>query len=464
MPLPANKAGTVVKSMELLIKNSTIVTSTRTFQADILIADGKIKEIGEKLRDESAKIIDATGKLVFPGGIDPHVHMHLPTPAGYSSDDFYTGSRSALFGGTTTIIDFVTPSKSQSMVEALEQRIKEASNSLCDYSFHVSPIEWRDTTEQEIAECVRRGFPSFKVYMAYKSSIGIDDDVLQKVMKAVSKAGGMVTVHAEMGDEIDFLRDKLFAEGKVEPLYHPLSRPPRTESDAAKRVIELAKTSSCPLYIVHVSTKESLDCIKQAQQLGQKVFAETCPHYLLLNDSVYQGDFAETAKYVLSPPLRKPDDSEALWAAIAGGVVQTVGTDHCPFSMKQKELGKDDFRKIPNGAGGVEQRLELLYTYGVLQKKITLNQFVDITSTQAAKIFGLYPMKGEIAVGSDADLVVWNPKVERLISANNHHSACDFNIFEGVKILGEPEIVISDGKIVDFETNSSSQGKVLGRF
>jgi len=456
--------------MGILIKNSTIVNSDRSFQADILIADGKIKAIGENLslnlnlKLNLIEVIDAEGKYVFPGGIDPHVHMHLPTPAGFSADDFYTGSKAALYGGTTTIIDFVTPKKGQSLLNALDERITEAENSLIDYSFHVSPVEWRETTEQEIIDCLKRGFNSFKVYMAYKTSIGLNDDVLQKVLFAVAKAGGMVTVHAEMGDEIDLLRNKFIEEGKTEPLYHPLSRPPKTESEAVQRVIQMAGKASCPLYIVHVSKKESLMHIRNAQSRGQKVFAETCPHYLLLDDTNYNGSFSETASFVLSPPLRKKEDSAALWAAIGSGTVQTIGTDHCPFSLKQKEFGKNDFRKIPNGAGGVEHRLALLFTYGVLENRITLNQFVDVTSTQTAKIFGLYPQKGIVAVGSDADLVIWDPKVERRIVAKNHQSACDINIFEGFKTLGAPEFIIRNGEIVETNTNPTSKGRLLKRF
>jgi dihydropyrimidinase len=436
--------------MELLIKNPTIVTSTRTFQGDILIAEGKIKAIGENLNLNLIDVIDASGKILFPGGIDPHVHMHLPTPAGFSSDDFFSGSKAALYGGTTTIIDFVTPNKGQSLVDALNQRIEEAKNSLVDYSFHVSPVEWRHTTEQEIHKCVMRGFPSFKIYMAYKAAIGLNDDVILKVMQAVAKAGGMVTVHAEMGDEIELLRNKFFDEGETEPLFHLLSRPPKTESDAVKRVIEMANTSRCPLYIVHVSTKESLVHIQNAQAGGQIVFAETCPHYLLLNDSAFEGPFEKTAPFVLSPPLRKDSDSLALWNAIDHGVVKTIGTDHCPFSLIQKEFGKNDFRKIPNGAGGVEHRMELLYTFGVLEKRISINQFVDITSTQPAKIFGLYPRKGEIAIGSDADLVIWDPNIHGKISSKTHHSACDISIYEGYDVVGKAEFVIKSGKVVDF--------------
>ncbi len=440
--------------MELLIKNPTIVTSTNTFKADILIAEGKIKAIDKNLNVDAIKTIDATGKLVFPGGIDPHVHFHLPTPAGFSSDDFYTGSKTALYGGTTTIIDFVTPSKGQSLVDALDQRIKEASNSLVDYSFHVSPIGWCDTTDEEIRECVKRGFTSFKIYMAYKASIGLNDDVILKVMQAVASAGGLVTVHAEMGDEIELQRNKFFDEGKTEPLYHPLSRPSNTESEAIRRIIGMAAQIGCSLYIVHVSTKESIDHIRRAQKAGQKVFAETCPQYLLLDDSLYQKRFEETAKFVLSPPLRKSEDSQALWVAMADGTIQTIGTDHCPFTQKQKEFGIDDFRKIPNGAGGVEHRMALLYTYGVLENRINLNQFVSLTSTQAAKIFGLYPQKGEIAIGSDADLVIWDTQEVEKISSKTHHSTADISIYEGFKTIGSAEVIVIKNRIIDMKNSN----------
>jgi dihydropyrimidinase len=448
--------------MIILIKNSKVVTATQIFQSDILIENGKIKAISSCITSKADRVIDASGRFLFPGGFDPHVHMHLPTLAGFSADDFYSGSKAALFGGTTTIIDFVTPRKGQSLIDALEERIKEAENSLVDFTFHISPIEWRETTEAEINECVRRGFTSFKVYMAYKSSIGLSDDALQKVMAAVAKAGGMVTVHAEMGDEIELLRNKFFSEGKTEPLYHPLSRPSYTESEAVKRVIEMAHKAQCTLYIVHVSSKESLLHIKNAQQQGQKVFAETCPHYLLLNDSNYEGCFTKTAPFVLSPPLRKTEDSLALWTAMSTGTVQTIGTDHCPFSMKQKEEGLNDFRKIPNGAGGVEHRLALLYTHGVLKNRINLNQFVDLTSTLPAKIFGLYPQKGGISVGSDADLVVWDTSSRAIISPDTHHQAADINIFEGFETLGIPEYVIKRGVVAIERGNLVNEAKLKG--
>jgi len=453
--------------MNILIQNGTIVRSDKTFVADIFISDGKISQIGnlKDIKEKIDKTIDANGFTIFPGGLDPHVHMYLPTPAGYSSDDFNTGSKAALFGGTTTLLDFVTPRKGQTLTEALKQRISEAKNSLCDYSFHVSTIEWTEHTENEIKECFQAGITSFKVYMAYKGSVGLDDVDLQKVLKVVGKAGGLVTVHCELGDEIDVLRNQFVSEGKIESKYHALSRPAELEAHAVQKVVDYAKEANCTVYIVHVSSKESLKIIEKAQKSGQKVFAETCPHYLLLDDSKYEGTFAQTVRYVISPPLRKKADQEALWTSIQQGVVSTLGTDHCPFNLCQKSAGIKDFRKVPNGAGGVDHRMTLLYTYGIIENKITWNQYVDITSTQAAKIFGIYPQKGEIAVGSDADLVIWNPEKENTISAENHHQNCDLEIYEGFKTKGAPEFVIKNGEIVIERGKilSNQKGKFLKR-
>jgi dihydropyrimidinase len=437
--------------MELLIKNGIIVNADSNLKADIICKDGKIQKIEENsiLDFSPDKIIDAKGCFIIPGGIDPHVHMHLPTPAGFSSDDFYTGSKAALYGGTTTLIDFVTPQKRQSIASAIKQRKLEATNCLVNYSFHVSPVEWRDTMEEEILNCINKeGLKSFKVYMAYKSSIGLEDDVLFKVMKAVAKADGMVTVHCELGDDIEALRSEFINKNKLSPKYHPLSRPAKLESEAVRTIIEMAKEANCPLYIVHVSAKESLQHIRKAQESGQVVYAETCPQYLLLDDSLYLGSFQEAAPYVMSPPLRKKEDNEALWNAVRNGTIQTIGTDHCPFSLIQKETGITDFRKIANGAGGVEHRLALLYTFGVLTGKISMNEFVAFSSTNAAKIFGLYPAKGIIAVGADADIVIWNPEKENTISTKTHHQNCDINIFESAKTKGEPVFVLSKGEIV----------------
>jgi dihydropyrimidinase len=284
--------------------------------------------------------------------------------------------------------------------------------------------------------------------MAYKDSIGLNDDLLLMVMKAVSKAGGMVTVHCELGDDIEELRNELAFENKLSPKFHPLSRPPELEAKAVKKAIELAKEANCPLYIVHVSAKESLKYISEAQKIGQAVLAETCPQYLILDNAKYEGDFKQTAPFIMSPPLRKPEDNKVLWDAINKGVVQTVGTDHCPFTLEQKRRGITDFRKIPNGAGGVEHRLALLFTFGVLKGRISMEQFVAVTSANAARIFGLYPAKGTIAVGSDADIVIWNPEEESIISAQSHHQNCDISIYEGLKTKGVPEYVILNGKVV----------------
>ena len=435
--------------MKLLIKNGKIIQADSDQKLDILCENGVISQLQTRLPEQEAdQVIDAKGCYVFPGGIDPHVHMHLPSKAGFSSDDFYHGSKAALFGGTTTLIDFVTPFKGQSLIDALKERKDDAADALTDYSFHLSPVEWRDTTAAEIKTCIEQeGISSFKIYMAYKKAIGLEDDIIQKVLKTVGKYGGLVTAHCELGDEIEKLRENLIATGKTAPEFHPLSRPSDLEAKAVDNFIKMGKKAGCPVYIVHVSTAQSIPFIAQAQEEGQAVFAETCPQYLLLDDSKYQGSFSEAAPYVMSPPLRKKEDNRGLWKALEKGIIQTVGTDHCPFSIAQKKSGVKDFRKIPNGAGGVEHRMALLYTYGVLQNKISLQDFVALTSTNAAKIFGLYPKKGVIQVGSDADLVVWNPNIESIISAKTHHSLADTNIFEGIPVKGAPDYVITRGKI-----------------
>jgi len=435
--------------MKILIKNGVVVTSTDHYKADILVQDGKIDRIENRLPENLAqKVIDAEGKFVFPGGIDPHVHLYLPTPAGYTSDDFLSGGICALYGGTTSIIDFVTPQKGQPLPEALKIRIDEAKNCPIGYSFHVSPVDWRENSEKEIQECIELGFPSFKIYLAYKDTIGLSDDNAYHVMKVVGKHNGMVTAHCELGDEINASRDLFFSQKMVSPLYHMLSRTAEIESSSVKRAIDIADQTNCPLYIVHVSAGDSLKHIYLAQQSGQPIYAETCPQYLLLDESKYYGEFDETVKYVISPPLRKIENLNQLWEGIKQHTIQTIGTDHCPFSLSQKSVGKNDFRKIPNGAGGIEHRLEFLYTFGVLQNRISLNQMVDLYSTQPAKIFGLYPQKGELAVGSDADIVIWNPNSEKKISAKNHHSKADISIYEGFKVKGSSQFVFLKGKIV----------------
>lgn len=433
--------------MSLLIKNGTVVTSTQSQIADVLVENGIITKVEANIDTNADKIIDAQGQFVLPGGIDPHVHMQLPTPAGPSCDGFNSASKAALLGGTTTLIDFVTPSRGQSLVEALEQRIDEAKDCLCDYSFHVSPVDWHQGIEGEMLQCIERGFTSFKVYLAYKDTVGISDETLKLVMQLAAKNGAMVTAHCELGDKIKEFSNKFFEDGCVAPYFHKMAHAPATELAAVKGAIKIASETKCPLYVVHVSVGGSLKHISQAQQSGQVVFAETCPHYLLIDDSVYEGDFDQTVKYVISPPLRTKRDEDNLWEGIQNGVIQTVGTDHCPFTLAQKSAGRNDFRKVPNGGGGIEHRLELLYTFGVLQNRISMNKLVDIFATQPAKIFGLQN-KGCIATGFDADIVIWNPNHEHTISAKNHHSTADVSIFEGYKAQGIASTVIKSGNVV----------------
>lgn len=395
--------------------------------------------------DETAKTIDCNGLQIIPGGIDPHVHLHLPSPAGFSADDFESGSKAAITGGTTSLIDFVTPKRGQSIVEALQHRRKEATHSFCDVKFHVSPVEWTKNTEQEIIHCIQNeGIKSFKVYMAYQSTVGLNDKDILKVMKVVGKHGGIVAMHCEIDEIIEKNRTKFIADWNTTPKYHPLSRPNKVEADAVEKAIELADKAECPLYIVHVSTHEALDHIQKAQSKGQPVYAETCPQYLLLDENLYDQAFDKACKFVISPPLRKKEDREALWQAIADGVIQTIGTDHCPFTLEQKRKGINDFTKIPNGAGGVEQRMSLLYSYGVLQNRISLQKFVEVTSTNQAKIFG-FKNKGEIKEGRDADLVIWDSDSKNIISAETHHQNCDLNIYEGFKVQGLPKYTFVNG-------------------
>lgn len=436
--------------MKILVQHAEVITPAERYMTDLLLEDGRISQTGTGLATHVSadRVIDAYGYLVFPGGVDPHVHMHLPTSAGFSSDDFYTGSRAALAGGTTTLIDFVTPKRGQSLTDALAGRKAEASLSMADYGFHVSPVEWRESLPLEIDACVLAGVSSFKVYLAYKDAIGVDDGVLEKIMLAVKKAGGMVTLHAETGDEIEVLRNDLYDQGLRGPSSHPVSRPPHTESDAVARAIALCEKSACPLYVVHVSAAASVALIRQARQQGLPVYGEACPHHLLLDDSKYQGSFHEAAPFVLSPPLRGLPDREALWEGLADGTLQTVGTDHCPFMMAQKEKGVSDFRKIANGAGSVEHRLALLYTYGVLEGRISIHRFVELVSAGPAALFGLFPRKGNLRQGADADLVIWNPVHASVISAGSHHQHCDHNIYEGFPVKGRAEYVIAGGELV----------------
>jgi len=434
----------------ILIKNGTIVTADQKYQADILVEEAKISGIGLHLNEDlkDCSVIEAEGKMIFPGGIDAHVHFALPTPAGPSCDDFLSGSRAALEGGTTYFIDFVTPSRGQSLKDALMLRQAEAENSLTECSLHMG-ITWFDETipaqmEWSVKEA---GIRSFKVYLAYKGSIGIEYSELEQVMIAAAGLNALVLVHCEEGDLILQKQQEFLKQGKTAPLYHTLSRPPETEAESVRKVIDLCRKTGCKTYIVHTSAAKSLEYIRQGKKEGLPVYCETCPQYLLLDESVYHKPLPDSLKYVISPPIRSTADQNALWLAIEDGTVDVLSTDHCPFNtFGQKDKGINDFTKIPNGAGGVEHRMKLLYTYGVLTGKISVQQFVALTSTNAAKIFGIYPRKGEIAVGSDADLVIWDPESTSVISAATNVQTCDEDIYEGMEICGTPSMTLINGR------------------
>lgn len=444
--------------MNILIKNGTIVTAEKSFRGFLLLSDGKIaacdtEGAGNPDLKQGTREIDATGMLVIPGGVDPHVHLAMETQAGPTGDDFHTGSIAALMGGTTTIMDFATPLPNQSLPKALEKRIDEAKTSLIDYSLHIRPSGWYATLEHELKECMQMGARTIKMNMAYLQTIGIRSDVVLKIMQLAAKHNATVALHAELGEEIEQLRKCHFTLGNTSPRYHAMSRPAYTESHAVSNLIAMAGDTECAIYLMHISAGLSLEKISKARTAGQRVFAETCPHYLLLNDASLEGDFDSAARFVLSPPLRKKEDNEALWQAISNHDIQTIATDHCPFQTEQKRLGRGDFRKIPNGAGGIAHRMSLLYTYGVLQNRITLNKWVELCSTAAARIFGLYPRKGSLKPGADADIVIWNPTTQKIITAKNHWQRNDNSIYEGMQTTGSPEFVIIRGVVVSERGN-----------
>ena len=437
--------------MSILIKNANIVNYDQSFVSDILINEGKIVKIAPVIDQRVDKIIDAKGKYVIPGGIDPHVHFWLPTFAGRTADNFYTGSKAAIWGGTTTVIDFVTPLHGQSLIDAYFERKAEAKDALTNVHLHVSPIEWTDLTAEEMEKLVREyGVTSFKVYMAYKKSIGIDDATLINVLVKAAELDALVIVHCENDEIIEYLRQEFISQGKTSPKYHPLSRPDDAEAEAINRLATYAKVLNVPVYAVHVSTQKGISIIKNAREQGVEFYAETCPQYLALTDEVYDQPFEQSAKYVMSPPLRKDHDRQALWEAVADGTVFTIGTDHCSFTMEQKRMGLHDFTHIPNGAGGVEHRLELLYTLGVESGKINMQRFVEITSYNVARLFKL-KNKGYLAEGYDADLVIWNPDYEHVISAKTHIMNTDNNIYEGFLVKGQAQTVFVNGKILKID-------------
>ena len=436
----------------ILLRGATVVSDGRSFAGDILVAGETIVAAGKNVAIPAApdRVIDATGCEIFPGGVDPHVHLELETANGASSDDFASGSRAALAGGTTTLLDFVTPRRDESLLAALASRRAAASRSLCDFGLHMSVTAWDGKRLPELEACCgREGILSVKTYLAYKESIGLDDGEFLAVLDLARRLDFLVMVHAEDGDMIAYLQRRLLERGQAAAASHPLSRPAEVEGDAVSRALLMARLAGVPLYVVHVSTSQGLDAVGAARQAGQAAIAETCPQYLLLDESRYRGDALTAALHVMSPPLRAAEHGAALWEALASGVIQVLASDHCPFTSEQKQrFALSDFTRIPGGAGGIEYRLALLYTFGVLTGRITLARFVDLVSTKAAKIFGLYPRKGTIRPGSDADLVVWDPRRRSTIAGARQWQRSDHTIYEGLELRGGPRLVMRRGTVV----------------
>jgi dihydropyrimidinase len=450
--------------MSLLIQNGLVVTADRRWQGDVRCRHGRVVELGPGLeRAAGEETIDASGQLVFPGGVDPHVHMELPVAGTVSADDFESGTAAALAGGTTTVLDFVHPERGEDYVAALDARLAAASKAVTDHGLHLALTWWSDRSPSWMRRCVERGVPSFKVYLAYKDTVGIDDGDFVRALAASRDAGGLVLVHAEHGEMVEHLREALAAAGRTGPEAHPRSRPSQLEGEATHRAATLAGTLGSALYVVHVTCREAVEAVAEAQRRGWPVRGETCPQYLVLDDSEYDRPGFEGAAFVIAPPLRPRDHHEALWRALADGTLESVGSDHCPFTREQKAIGRDDFRRIPGGAAGVEHRLALLYTAGVGAGRIGLERFVDLVSTRPAKIFGLYPRKGEIAVGSDADLVVWDPQATATISAATHRHRCDVSVYEGIALRGLPSHVVAGG-VVRYRHGDLRVERGAGRF
>jgi dihydropyrimidinase len=436
--------------MKTLIRNGRIVTAVDDYHADLLIEDGTIAMIARSIDVEADTVIDAKGRLVIPGGIDPHTHMDLPFGGTSSSDDFETGTIAAAHGGTTTIIDFAVQSHGQALNEALDVWFAKAEGKTAiDYGFHLICTDLPDSRLPEMKSLINQGITSFKLFMAYPGVFLVDDGTIFKAMTTAGEAGGLICMHAENGLVIDVLVKRALAEGRTAPKYHALTRPTKAEGEGTSRAIALAEMAGSPVYIVHLSCDDALQKVTAARDAGIPAYAETCPQYLFLDYSAYEQEGFEGAKYVMTPPLRPKENQEKLWRGLQYNDLQVIATDHCPFCMKeQKELGRDDFSKIPNGGPGVEHRLSLVYNGGVVSGKISVNRFVELVSTSPAKIFGLFPRKGTIAVGSDADIVIFDPDEEMTISAETHHMRVDYSAYEGMKVRGVTKTVLSRGKVV----------------
>jgi dihydropyrimidinase len=445
---------------DTLIRGGTIVTATDTYVSDVGIVGGKISVIGLNLPAEGAgKVIEARGMLVMPGGIDVHTHLDMPFGGTTSADDFESGTVAAAYGGTTTLIDFAIQYKGQTLRHAFDTWMKKADGkAVIDYSFHCIITDIAGAQLDEMKAFVREGVPTFKLFMAYPGVFMLDDASIFKAMGVAADCGGMICMHAENGGAIDVIVQRALTEGKRAPKYHALTRPVTAEAEATSRAIALAEMAGTPVYIVHLSCNEALEKVREARDRGLRVYAETCPQYLYLSLENMDGPGFDGAKYVFTPPLREKWHQEKLWQGLAKDDLQVVSTDHCPFCMKeQKELGKDDFTKIPNGGPGIEHRVSLVYSGGVHGGKFSPNRFVQLVSTAPAKLFGLYPRKGTVAVGSDADLIVFDADEEQTISVKTHHMRVDYSMFEGTRVKGVPKTVLSRGRVI------VENGKFVGK-
>src|SRR5947209_13362090 len=445
---------------DTVIRNATVVTATDTYRADVGITGDRVSAIAAQLPTEnSGRVTDATGLLLIPGGIDVHTHLDMPFGGTTSSDDFETGTIAAAFGGTTTLIDFAIQYKGQSLRQAFDTWMKKAHDkAVTDYAFHCIITDLGAAQLEEMGQLIRDGVTSFKLFMAYPGVFMLDDATIFKAMRQAAEHNGLICMHAENGGAIDVLVQRALAEGKRAPKYHALTRPTTAEAEATSRSIALAEMAGAPVYIVHLSCNDALEKVREARDRGLPAYAETCPQYLYLSIENFDVPGFEGAKYVFTPPLREKWHQEKLWQGLAKDTLQVVSTDHCPFCFKeQKEMGKDDFTKIPNGGPGIEHRLSLVYTGGVAAGRFSANRFVQLVATAPAKLFGLYPQKGTIAVGSDADVIVFDPKREETISAKTHHMRVDYSMFEGIRTKGAPKLTMSRGRVI------IENGKFTGR-
>jgi dihydropyrimidinase len=435
----------------LLIKNGRIINAGEETYADVYIERGKISAIFEKIDSPAEHVLDVSGKYVIPGGIDAHTHLELPLASFISRDDFETGTQAAACGGTTTIIDFVTPAGNESLQSALDSRRQSAEGKSCvDYGFHMVVSDSRQAGRESLEAMLEEGISSFKMFMAYPQTLMLSDGDIFQIMQTAGQLGAMITIHAENGAVIERLVGSELEKGNNAPVYHALTRPSVLEGEAVNRAIALAELSGVNLYIVHLSSMEGLEHVRRSRQKGLAVFAETCPQYLLCSiEDMINDRQADSAKYVYSPPPREKQHQTALWKGLKDRSIQTIATDHCPFNLHgEKYRPGKDFSQIPNGAPGIENRLQLIYEWGVNQNRLDLKRWVELCSTAPAHIFGLYPRKGIVATGSDADIVIWDPQAESVISAGTHHMNVDYNLYEGLKIRGNVDTVISRGEII----------------